>query len=120
MLSDLLTTRRAVMIAVIRAYPGGRECAAARLGLSLKRLDNHLYGNNSASPLSDEQIHQLEQDIRTHCLPDYLCQLYGGVFVKVTPTRCGIARPVCQLPQHQFAARQGRSANCQSAGRWGD
>ncbi|MFM2480170.1 YmfL family putative regulatory protein [Celerinatantimonas sp. YJH-8] len=78
---DLLNTRRAVMSAIICAYPGGRECAAARLGLSLKRLDNHIYGNNGASPLSDEQLRLLEQDIHSRFLADYICRLYGGVFV---------------------------------------
>lgn len=77
----ILETRRQVMSAVVCAYPGGRECAAARLGLPLKRLDNQVYENTGAQPLSDTQLHQLEQDTGTTFLPDYICRLYGGVFV---------------------------------------
>lgn len=77
----ILETRRQVMSAVVCAYPGGRECAAARLGLPLKRLDNQVYENAGAQPLSDAQLHQLEQTTGTTHLPDYICALYGGVFV---------------------------------------
>lgn len=77
----LLETRRQVMSAVICAYPGGRECAAARLGLPLKKLDNQAYEASGHRPLSDEQLHLLEQQAGTTYLPDYICGLYGGVFV---------------------------------------
>jgi len=77
----LLETRRQVMSAVICAYPGGRECAAARLGLPLKKLDNQAYEATGHRPLTDEQIHLLEQETGTSHLADYLCGLYGGVFV---------------------------------------
>lgn len=77
----LLETRRQVMSAVICAYPGGRECAAARLGLPLKKLDNQAYEAAGHRPLSDEQLHMLEQQAGTTYLPDYICGLYGGVFV---------------------------------------
>lgn len=45
----ILETRRQVMSAVVCTYPGGRECAAARLGLPLKRLDNQVYENAAPS-----------------------------------------------------------------------
>lgn len=79
----VLETRRQVMREVVSSYPGGRECAASRLGFPLKKLDNHLYENAGSRPLTDEQIHQLEQDNRTTHLPDYIAALYGGVFVPV-------------------------------------
>ena len=77
----ILETRRQVMSAVVCEYPGGRECAAGRLGLPLKKLDNHVYENAGSRPLSDEQIHLLEQHAGTHHLPDYVAAMYGGVFV---------------------------------------
>lgn len=77
----VLETRRQVMSAVIAAFPGGRESAAARLGLPLKKLDNHLYENAGSQPLTDAQVHQLEQQAGTAFLADYICHLYGGVFV---------------------------------------
>lgn len=77
----VLETRRQVMSAVIAAFPGGRESAAARLGLPLKKLDNHLYENAGSQPLTDTQVHQLEQQAGTAHLPDYICNLYGGMFV---------------------------------------
>ncbi|MDA7086525.1 hypothetical protein PH586_09055 [Pseudomonas sp. SA3-5] len=78
----ILETRRQVMSAVVSAYPGGRECAASRLGLStVKKLDNHVYENAGSQPLTDEQIHMLEQQAGTTHLPDYICALYGGVYV---------------------------------------
>ena len=57
----LLTSRRKVMSALINAYPGGRECAAAQLGLELKKFDNQAYESNGHRPLADEQIYLLEQ-----------------------------------------------------------
>lgn len=77
----LLETRRQVISAVVCAYPGGRECAAARLGLGLKKFDNHAYENAGSRPLTDEQIRILEQESGTSHLPDFVCGLYGGVFV---------------------------------------
>lgn len=77
----ILETRRQVMSAIVSAYPGGRECAAPRLGLALKKLDNHVYENAGSQPLTDAQLHQLEEQAGTNYLPDYLCALYGGVFV---------------------------------------
>ncbi len=77
----LLTSRRKVMSALINAYPGGRECAAAQLGLELKKFDNQAYESNGHRPLADEQIYLLEQVTGTSLLPDYICRLYGGVFV---------------------------------------
>ncbi|WP_416760137.1 YmfL family putative regulatory protein [Pseudomonas sp. BNK-6] len=77
----VLATKRQVMSAVVCDYPGGRECAAARLGYELKKFDNHVYENAGSRPLSDEQIHLLEQDSRTTHLPEYIASLYGGMFV---------------------------------------
>jgi hypothetical protein len=78
---EVLESRRQVMRAVVASYAGGRECAAARLGLPIKRFDNQLYETNGCQPLTDEQLHQLEQDAGTTHLPDYVAALYGGVFV---------------------------------------
>ncbi|MCY1526676.1 hypothetical protein D9M68_617140 [compost metagenome] len=78
---SILDSRRKVLSAVIAAYPGGRDCAAARLGLELKKFDNHLYENAGHRPLSDEQVLQLEQDAGTSYLADYICGMYQGVFV---------------------------------------
>jgi hypothetical protein len=78
---DILDSRRQVMSTVVTSYPGGRECAAARLGLPLKRLDNQVYEQNGVMPLSDTQLHMLELETGTTHLPDYICALYGGVFV---------------------------------------
>lgn len=78
---EILASRRKVVSAIIRAFPGGRECAAALLGLELKKFDNHAYENAGTSPLGDEQLHALEQVAGTQYLADYLCSLYGGVFV---------------------------------------
>lgn len=83
MKSSVLKTRRQVVSAVICAYPGGRECAAARIGLSLKKFDNRAYENNNSSPLTDAQIHQLELDAGTTFLPEYIAAMYSGMFVPV-------------------------------------
>lgn len=77
----ILTSRRKVMSALVNTYPGGRECAAAQLGLELKKFDNQAYESNGHRPLADEQIYLLEQVTGTSLLPDYICRLYGGVFV---------------------------------------
>lgn len=83
MKSTVLKTRRQVVSAIICAYPGGRECAAARIGLSLKKFDNHAYENNNSRPLTDAQIHQLELEATTTFLPEYIAAMYGGMFVPV-------------------------------------
>ena len=67
-----LTTRRQVTSAIICAYPGGRECAAGRIGLELKKFDNHAYENNGSRPLTDAQLHQLELTAGTTHLPEYV------------------------------------------------
>lgn len=81
MKSPILDTRKEVMSEIIRSYTGGREAAAARLGLKLKKFDNHAYENAGCSPLSDFQVFLLEQDCGTHHFPNYVASMYGGLFV---------------------------------------
>lgn len=69
------------MSEIIRTYNGGREAAAARLGLKLKKFDNHAYENAGCSPLSDTQVFILEQDCGTNHFPNYIASMYGGLFV---------------------------------------
>lgn len=71
------------MSEIIRSYAGGREAAAARLGLKLKKFDNHVYENAGCSPLSDLQVFMLEQDCGTQHFPTYVASMYGGLFVPV-------------------------------------
>ena len=83
MKSPVLKTRREVVSAIICSYPGGRECAAARIGLALKKFDNHAYENNNSRPLSDAQLYQLELEAGTQHFPNYVASMYGGLFVAV-------------------------------------
>lgn len=83
MKTTILDSRRKVMITTANAFPGGRDCAAARLGISLKRLENQIYETAGVKPLSDGEIYQLEQETGTTHLPDYICAMYGGVFVRM-------------------------------------
>ncbi|WP_348273393.1 YmfL family putative regulatory protein [Halopseudomonas sp. SMJS2] len=83
MKSTILDSRRKVMITAANAFPGGRDCAAARLGVPLKRLENQIYETAGVKPLSDSEIYQLEQEQGTNHLPDYICAMYGGVFVRL-------------------------------------
>lgn len=84
MKTPVLETLRQVMSAVVCAYPGGRECAASRLGYQLKQFDNRIYENAGSRPLTYDQIHQLELDSSTTFLPEFIAQLYGGMFVPLT------------------------------------
>ncbi|GLO54791.1 hypothetical protein PPUJ20066_08270 [Pseudomonas putida] len=77
----VLETLRQVVSAVVCAFPGGRECAAARLGYELKRFDNHVYENAGSRPLSYDQVHLLERDAGTTFLPEFIANLYGGLYV---------------------------------------
>lgn len=81
MTRPILDSRRKAVTAIVQAFPGGRECAAALLGLELKKFDNHYYENAGTRPLADEQLNALEQVAGTTLLVDYLCCMYGGVFV---------------------------------------
>ena len=83
MKTRVLKTRREVVSAIICTYPGGRECAAARIGLPLKKFDNHAYENNNCRPLTDVQIYQLEQQTGTQHFANYVASMYGGMFVPV-------------------------------------
>lgn len=83
---SILTSKRQVMSAVICSYPGGRECAAARLGYPLKKFDNHVYENAGGRPLSDDQVHLLEQDAGTTYFPEYVAAMYGGMYVPLAKT----------------------------------
>lgn len=83
----ILDSRREVAKAIVRAFPGGPESAAARLGYdNLKRFENHLYETAGSKPLSDGELSALESDTGTTYLPDYLCAQYSGVFVKLPDT----------------------------------
>lgn len=86
MKTPVLETLRQVVSAVVCAYPGGRECAAARLGYQLKQFDNRVYENAGSRPLSYDQIHQLEQEVNTTHLPEFIARLYGGMFVPLSKT----------------------------------
>lgn len=77
----LLDSRRKVISALINAYPGGRDGCAALLGLDIKKFDNQAYGSAGHRPLEDHQLCMLEQVLETTFLPDYICGMYGGVFV---------------------------------------
>ncbi|WP_409283267.1 YmfL family putative regulatory protein [Pseudomonas protegens] len=77
----LLDSRRKVISALINAYPGGRDGCAALLGLDIKKFDNQAYGSAGHRPLEDHQLCMLEQIIGSTFLPDYICGMYGGVFV---------------------------------------
>lgn len=83
MKNPVLDTRRQVMAAVSNAFPGGMDCAAARLGIKTKRLENQIYETAGCKPLSDTEIHVLETETQTEELPNYICAMYGGVFVKI-------------------------------------
>jgi hypothetical protein len=83
MKTPVLETRREVMADVSSGFPGGQDCAAARLGIKPKRLENQIYETAGCKPLSDTQIHVLEGELKTTFLPDYICSMYGGVFVRL-------------------------------------
>jgi hypothetical protein len=51
--------------------------------MSVKKFDNHAYENAGSRPLTDEQICLLESQTGTTHLPDFVSNLYGGVFVPV-------------------------------------
>ena len=106
MKKQILDSRRAVMITVANGYQGGRECAAARLGIPLKRLENQIYGTAGVKPLDDTEISVLEQEQGTTHLPDYICAMYGGVFVRLPE---GVADNVdLHSLSIQAAARRGK------------
>ena len=83
MKTPVLETRREVMVEAASAFPGGQPCAAACLGINPKRLKNQIYDGVGCVPLSDEQIHVLESQVGTTHLPDYICAMYGGIFVRL-------------------------------------
>ncbi|MCY1306367.1 hypothetical protein D3C76_134960 [compost metagenome] len=69
------------MKAATTDFPGGQVCAAAHLGIKPKRLQNQVYETAGCVPLSDTELHALEAVSGTSYLPDYICAMYGGVFM---------------------------------------
>ena len=84
MKTPVLETRRAAVIAAANAIPGGLPCAAAFLGEEdFKRFKNRIYESAGVKRLTDDEICVLETQAKTTFLPDYICGMYGGVFVKI-------------------------------------
>lgn len=80
---EILKTRGDVMAEVTQSFTGGQKLAAQYLRIEYKRLLNQISEANGVVPLSDEQICILEEINGTNHLPDYICAMYGGYFVKV-------------------------------------
>ncbi|MFL1558605.1 YmfL family putative regulatory protein [Pseudomonas sp. O11] len=84
MKSPVLETRRAAVIAAANAVSGGLPCAAAFLGEEdFKRFKNRIYESAGVKRLTDDEVCVLETQAQTTFLPDYICAMYGGVFVKI-------------------------------------
>jgi len=84
MKTPVLETRRAAVIEAANAVPGGLQCAAAVLGEeSFKRFKNRIYESAGVKPLTDDEICVIETHTHTTYLPDYICAMYGGVFVRL-------------------------------------
>lgn len=84
MKSPALDTRKQVVVAAANAFPGGRECAAAFLGKdNFKRFENQIYEAAGVKPLTNGEVCALETESKTTFMPDYICSMYGGVFVKI-------------------------------------
>lgn len=80
----VLKTRRDVASELIRSLPGGCKFAADLLDMKQKKFENHAYENNKSSPLTAEQVYQLELVTGTTHYPEYVAAMYGGIFVPVT------------------------------------
>ncbi|MBT1266399.1 hypothetical protein HX819_28180 [Pseudomonas sp. D6002] len=84
MKSQVLETRRAAVIAAANAVSGGLPCAAAFLGEEdFKRFKNRIYESAGVKKLSDDEVCVLETQAKTTFLPDYICAMYGGIFVRL-------------------------------------
>lgn len=57
MKTPVLETRRKVMTTVANAYPGGRDCAAARLGLHLRDVRGVFVRTPEAGDLDNVDLH---------------------------------------------------------------
>jgi hypothetical protein len=79
-----LDTRKQVVVAAVKAFPGGRECAAAFIGeQNFKRFENRIYESAGMKPLTNGEVCALETEAKTNFMPDYICAMYGGVFVRL-------------------------------------
>ncbi len=76
----ILAARKVAISAIINST-GGCKVAATRLQFTQKKFENHAYGNGSCRPLSDAEIHKLEQAAGTAHFPAYIARIYGGLFV---------------------------------------
>ena len=84
MKTPILDTRKKVIVAVVDGFPGGVVAASETVGKdNVKRFKNQMYESAGVKPLTDDEVCALEQVTGTHMLPDYICSLYGGVFVSL-------------------------------------
>lgn len=84
MKTPILDTRKKVVVAVVEGFPGGVVAASETVGKdNVKRFKNQMYESAGVKPLTDDEVCALEQVTGTHMLPDYICALYGGVFVSL-------------------------------------
>lgn len=72
---------RKVMIMVVNVYLGGCDCVVVWLGILLKCLENQMYEMVGVKFLSDGDLYVLEQEMGIFYLLDYICVMYGGLFV---------------------------------------
>jgi hypothetical protein len=80
----VLDTRRAAVIEAANSVLGGLPCAAAVLGEeNFKRFKNRLYESAGMKSLTDYEVCALETHANTTFLPDYICGMYSGVFVRL-------------------------------------
>ncbi|AOA08793.1 YmfL family putative regulatory protein [Pseudomonas sp. TMW 2.1634] len=80
---QILEARKSTMSAIVSSA-GGRELSAAHLNMkNVKQFDNRAYQNGGCCPLTDAQIHALEQVAGTTHYPTYIAGIYGGLFVPI-------------------------------------
>ncbi len=84
MKTKVLDTRRSAVIAAANSFPGGLLSASLFVGEEVfKRFKNRIYESAGVKPLTDDEICALETEANTTFLPDYICGMYGGVFVNI-------------------------------------
>ena len=77
-----MDSKREAIARIVEDFPGGKEAAAAVLGMNVTKFNNHQYECKGTRPLDEGQIFHLEQVAGTSHYADYIAKMYGGVFVQ--------------------------------------
>ncbi|XUA20690.1 YmfL family putative regulatory protein [Citrobacter sp. OP27] len=76
-------TKKEVVKAMCKAYPGGREAMAGALGMTVTQFNNNLYEKNGCRFFEVNELEAMEDISNTSYLADYFAKRRGALLVEM-------------------------------------